>query len=148
MPTLDEITAFLHAEMPLSKAMGVRLTAWDGRTAALAAPLALNDNHADTAFGGSIATLGILANYALLYLLLQERNISTRIIIQKSSTDFRFPIDADLVATSSAPPPDILEEFLTSLTRKRRGRIELAAQILSQSTPAATHTGLFVAILY
>ena len=148
MLTPAQVTEHLHAEIPLTRAMQLTVTTWDGTTVNLHAPLAPNQNHADTAFGGSISTAGIMAGFCLLYLLFNDRNISTRILIQKSATEYLRPIDGDFASSASAPPPDKLEEFLTTVQRKRRCRIEIASQVTSRHMLAATHTGLFVAMLY
>jgi thioesterase domain-containing protein len=128
--------------------MQLTVTAWDGATVALHAPLAPNQNHADTAFGGSISTAGIMAGFCLLHLLFNDRGISTRVLIQKSSTEFLRPIDADLISTATLPAPEKLEEFLATIRRKRRCRIELPSEVRSNHALCATHTGLFVAMLY
>lgn len=146
--TPADATAHLHTEIPLTRAMQLTVTSWDGRTVTLLAPLAPNQNHADTAFGGSISTAGIMAGFVLLHLLFNDRDISTRVLIQKSSTDFLRPIDTDFISTASAPPPEKLEEFLGTIRRKRRSRIELASEVRSNNALCATHTGLFVAMLY
>ena len=148
MVSLPEVNAYLHDEIPITKAMGIELTAWDGTSVTLGAPLLPNQNHADTAFGGSIATLGILGGYALLHLVFLERKLSTRILIQKSSTEYQRPIDDAMTATASCPAPAALEEFLDTMKRKRRARMEIESKVLCRKMLAATHTGLFVAMVY
>src|SRR4051794_1861633 len=103
MVSLPEVTTFLHHEIPIIRAMGIQLVGWDGVTVTVAAPLAPNQNHADTAFGGSIATVGIVAGYSLLHLIFLERQLSTRILIQKSSTEYLRPIDEDMTALATVP---------------------------------------------
>ncbi len=146
--SLEEVTEYLHAELPLTRAMGARIIAWDQHAVTVTAPLAPNINHTDFAFGGSISSLAILAAYSLLYLLFQEKNVSTRILIQKSTTEYLRPIDTELLATAATPEPAQLEEFLQTLTRKRRARISLDSKIFTQQSLAATHTGLFIAMIY
>lgn len=149
MPTsIDSITEYLHREIPLTRAMELRATSWDGHTVTLAAPLAPNENHTDTAFGGSIASMAFLAGYSLLYLIFQERSLSTRILIQKSSIEFLRPIDDRLVATACCPPPAELADLLDTLQRKRRARMTIESKVLSGQTLAATQSGIFVAMLY
>jgi thioesterase domain-containing protein len=142
------VTAYLHEEMPITRAMGIEATGWDGTTVTLAAPLGPNQNHADTAFGGSIATLGILAGYCLLYVMFQERQLSTRILIQKSSTEYLRPIDDAMTASASTPPPEAVAEFLETMQRRRRARMEIPSKVMCRRMHAATHTGLFVAMVY
>jgi len=145
---LEAVTAYLRAELPLSAAIGMSLTSWDGQTVSLSAPLGPNLNHADFAFGGSISSMAILATYSLLFLIFRERSISNRILIQESTTKFLRPIDTDIVATACCPAPVALDEFLQTLARKRKSRISLESSVYSGTTLAATHTGLFVAMLY
>lgn len=144
----SEMTAYLHAEIPLTRAMGMTAASWDGRTVTLTAPLAPNENHADTAFGGSIASMGIMAGYCLVYLMLKERGISNRLLIQKSAVEFLRPIDAELTATACVPEEPALTEFLEMLKRKRRARLTLNTQVLCRHMLAASHTGLYVAMVY
>ena len=141
-------TAYLHGEIPLTRAMGMEVGAWDGRTVTLTAPLAPNQNHTDTAFGGAISSLGIMAGYCLVHLTLEERRISHRLLIQKSSIDYLRPIDAEMTATACLPEEAVLAEFLDLLLRKRRARLTLHTQVLCRRMLAATHTGLYVAMLY
>src|ERR1700761_7953323 len=144
--TPADVTALLRSEIPLTRAMGFSITGWDGTSVTLTAPLALNQNHADTAFGGSISSMGILAGYSLLYMLLLERKFSTRILIQKSETEFLRPIDSDMIASARSPEPAALEEFLDTLSRKRRSRLSVESLVLSGTILAATHRGLYIAM--
>ena len=149
-PTITpaDFTGFLHSEIPLTRAMGMTVAAWDGKSVTLAAPLGPNQNHADTGFGGAISTMGIMAGYSLLHLLLQELHISNRLLIQKSSTDYLRPIDADFTATACLPEPPMLAEFLHMLRHRRRARLSVVSQVQCKRMVAATHTGLYVAMLY
>ena len=146
-PYLAEITAVLHKDLPLTRAMGVQLTCWDGATVSLTAPLEPNHNHTATAFGGSIASLSILAGYTALYLLLRDRDVRAHILIQKSAIEFLRPIDTDLTASATLPRPETLNPFLQGLQQKRRGRVTLESRVLAKDALSATHTGLYVAIL-
>jgi thioesterase domain-containing protein len=141
-------TAYLHDEIPLTRAMGMAVSSWDGRTVSLTAPLEPNQNHTDTAFGGAISSLGIMAGYCLVHLLLQERRISHRLLIQKSTIDYLRPIDADMTATACVPEAGELAEFLETLLHKRRARLTLHSQVQCRRMLAATQTGLYVAMLY
>jgi thioesterase domain-containing protein len=145
-PYLADITKLLHKELPLTGAMGVQLTAWDGGSVQLTAPLEPNVNHTATAFGGSIASLAILAGYTALFLLLRDRSIAAHLLIQKSAIDFLRPIDTSLTATATLPAASDLQTFLDTLQQKRRSRLTMESRILANQTLAATHTGLYVAI--
>ena len=70
---LRETEAFFYEQIPLTRAMGVRVESYDGQQLVLTAPLALNHNHLGTAFGGSLSALATLAGYGLLWLDLGDR---------------------------------------------------------------------------
>lgn len=144
----EELTTQLHGEIPLTRALGVRVQAWDGQRMKLWAPLAPNLNPTDTAFGGAISSMGILAGYCLLLLLLRERGISTRILIQTTTCEFLRPVDEDFSADAACPEGAVMEEFLATLQRKRRARAELLSEVHCRGMLAARHRGLYVAILF
>ena len=58
-------------------------------------PLQPNLNHRKTAFGGSIATMGIIASWTLVWLKLKDCGLDHRIVIQNSSTSYLTPIEQD-----------------------------------------------------
>lgn len=144
----DAITEYLRSQIPLTGAMELRAVASDGQSITLAAPLAPNRNHTDTAFGGSLSTLGIVAGWTLLHVALADRNISAKLLIQRSSTEFLRPADGDLTATCAFADPAELDRFLAAIKERRRGRIELTAHVHARGMPVATHHGAYVAILY
>jgi thioesterase domain-containing protein len=140
------VNAFLHGEIPLTRAMGMAVTAWDGQAVTLTAPLEPNLNHADTAFGGSIASMGIMAGYCLAYLILAERKISNRLLIQQSSVEFLRPIDGEMTARACVPAD--VAAFVELLEKKRRARLTLTAAVSCKGLLAARHTGVYVAMVY
>ena len=58
------LARYLHEHMPLTRALGVSVLAAGQQGVNLAAPLAANINHQSTAFGGSLASLAILAGWS------------------------------------------------------------------------------------
>jgi len=143
--SMTQLTTWLHGELPLTKAMGVEVASWDGKRIVVVAPLGLNVNHTETAFGGSISSLGILAGWAMLSLMLKERGVGCRVLIQKSSTDFLRPIDTEITATASLGEKEA-EELVEVMKKKRRGRLVVESEVLSRKTVAAKHVGTYVMI--
>ncbi len=80
---------YLYAQMPLSKAMGVRVLEANAALVRLSAPLAPNLNHRQTFFGGSAAALATLAAWALAHQkLLAEEGLDAHLVIQRSSMEY------------------------------------------------------------
>jgi len=142
--TLRELERTLHAEIPLTRAMGVRVAHFDATGLTLRAPLEPNINHKSTAFGGSLATLATLAGWGLLQLLLHEQ-LPVTVVIQESSVQYLRPVAEDLQATCAMPQAGELEKFLRNLARKGMARIELEVLIPAGGEAAVIFRGRFVA---
>ena len=141
---LGETTAYLHEQIPLTRAMGVKVAAFDGAQLVLTAPLAQNHNHLGTAFGGSLNALATLAGYALLWLQLQDR--TAHIVIRKSSVQFHHPVRGELRAECRIPEETVLAEFRRAFARKGKARLELRVEIVEDGSVAVEFTGTFVAV--
>ena len=143
--TLDEITAYVHAQMPITRSLGARVELYDGASVRVAAPLAPNLNHFGTAFGGSLSSLAILSGWVLLHLQLGERGIATRLVIQRSALDFAAPVDGDFTATSILPAPPAWNRFLATLARHRSARVTVTSTLACASGVGGRHEGTYVA---
>jgi len=143
---LVEITSYIHKHIPLTSHLGATVESYDGKSVAMSAPLAPNLNHRNTAFGGSISALGILSGWTLLYLKLKESGIKTRLVIQKSSFDFKDPIDGDFKATCTLPGQETWDKFISTLSKYGRARITVQSKIEGSSDIGGTHEGVYVAI--
>jgi thioesterase domain-containing protein len=144
--TTDEITAYLHEHIPITRSLGVRVEEYEGRSARLAAPLAPNLNHRATAFGGSLSSIAILSGWVLLHLELRERGIPNRLVIQRSALDFDAPVDGDFTATSALPPEPAWSRFLATLARHRSARVTVTSTIAFASGIGGRHEGTYVAV--
>lgn len=143
--TLEEITAYLHAHIPLTAALGARVEQYGGGSVRLSAPLAPNLNHRGTAFGGSLSALAILAGWVLVHLELRERGVEARLVIQRSALDFEAPVDGDFTATATLPEAAAWSRFLATMARHRSARVTVAATLACASGPGGRHEGVYVA---
>lgn len=69
---LEQLTQTLHHEIPLSQTLGIALQDYRDLTLSVSAPLAPNINHKQTAFGGSLYAVAVLAGWSLVNLRLAE----------------------------------------------------------------------------
>lgn len=137
-------TEFLHSEIPITRAMGVKVAAYDSGRLVLEAPLTLNHNHLGTAFGGSLAAIATLAGYALLWLELRDR--SAHVVIRESTMKFRRPVRGDLRAVCHTPSAAALAAFHETLARTGKARIDLQVTLDEQGEIAVEFQGTFVAV--
>lgn len=147
MPTdLPAVERYLHEHIPITRHMGVRVVDYDGDKIRLAAPLDPNLNHRNTAFGGSLSSLGILAGWTLLHIKMREAGCRARLVIQRSEMDFTAPAHADFAAECRMPAADVWRRFEQAFGQRGRGRLALAANLWSAGDRVGCHRGTYVAI--
>ena len=144
--TPRELEAYLHAHIPLSRAMEVRVLTADVDAVALQAPLAPNINHRATVFGGSASAVAILAAWSLLHLRLVAAGSDARLVIQRNTMDYLAPITGSFAATASLAPGSDWAAFLRLLARRGRARIGVDAVLEFEGRDACRFHGDFVAL--
>lgn len=142
----QELLAYLHAHIPLSRAMGVEVRELSEGGITLWAPLAPNINHRGTAFGGSISTLATLAAWSLLRVGTDAFDPQPRLVIRRNTVDYSKPVEGDFTATARMPDIRNWAHFTETLQRRGRARISLFASVHSGDLVAASFVGDFVAL--
>ena len=139
---LGRTEEFLHAKIPLTRAMGIRVVSHANDTFSVEAPVALNYNHMHTAFGGSINAVATLAAYAFLWLRLGDERV---VVVRESTIRFVRPVRETIRATCEQPADATLDRFNRTLKMKGRASIELRVVVEESDLIAAEFTGAFVA---
>src|SRR3954467_1536769 len=111
---LREAEKFLHEQIPITRAMGLRVVANDENGFTVEAPVALNSNHLRTAFGGSINAVATLAAYGFLWMELNDA--AAHVVVAESSIRFLRPVRETIRATCPRPDENILTEFRRDFT--------------------------------
>ena len=140
---LHEAEKFFHEQIPITRAMGLRVEANDENGFAVEAPVALNSNHLRTAFGGSINAVATLAAYGFLWIELNEA--AAHVVVAESSIRFLRPVRETIRAVCPRPTPDALEAFRAQFAAKRKARIALRVNVIEAGETAAEFEGVFVA---
>lgn len=134
----------LHAEIPMSKYMQVKVVRANQEEIELECDLAPNHNHVGTAFGGSLATLMVLAAYCQLFEIINETG---HVLLKNTSMNFIYPVEEKLRAVCIAPALDQVKKFQEAYAKKGKARLELSSQIvLADGRVACQMTGEFVGV--
>ena len=144
MTSAAEIERFLREQIPLTRAMGVRVESFGVDGLVLAAPLEPNHNHLGTAFGGSLAALATLAGYALVWLELGDRG--SHVVIRDSTIRYLRPVRGELRAVCSRPDATAIEEFKARFSLEGKARITFGVVVVDSGEPAVEFEGTFVAL--
>jgi len=139
-----ETEQFFYEKIPLTRAMGVKVEAYDREKLILTAPLEENHNHLATAFGGSLGALATLAGYGLLWLELEDRDC--HIVIRSSSISYERPVHGMLRAICRHPDEKELANFKDTFLKKGKARIRLHVTIEENDQVCVIFEGIFVAI--
>jgi thioesterase domain-containing protein len=138
------LEATLHRQIPLTRAMHLRVQDYDGQELRLRVPLGPNVNQQTTAFGGSLAAATTLAGWGVVWLLLREHYSTARIVIQESSLSYVRPVTEDFVAVCRHPADKSVRQLFAMLDRKGKGRIDLQAEVLQAGRPCVSFHGRYV----
>ena len=134
---------YFHEQIPITRAMGVRVVAHDETGFVIEAPVALNSNHLRTGFGGSINAIATLAAYGFLWMELRDSAIL--IVVAESSIRFLRPVRTMIHAICQRPDPNEWAAFQTRFAEKHKARIVLRVKVVEEGEIAAEFEGLFVA---
>src|SRR6476646_3363336 len=140
---LSAAEKFLHEQIPITRAMGLRVTAGDQSGFVLEAPVALNSNHLRTAFGGSINAVATLAAYGFLWLELNDA--AAHVVVAESSIRFLRPVRETIRAVCRRPSDEELAAFRRQFVEKGKARITLRVHVTEAGEITAEFEGLFVA---
>jgi thioesterase domain-containing protein len=145
-PLEQQVERYLHEQIPLSVAMGVKVVQASVEHVALSAPLAPNVNHVATVFGGSAVAVATICAWTLLHLKLEQAGLPAGLLIQRSSMEYRKPITGDFEARCTWRNESAWQRFRATLERRARARITLQAQLLLAGTEMGEFQGDFVAL--
>ncbi len=141
---LQRLQVTLLREIPITQYLGIIVESYDDQQLILRAPLAQNINHKGTAFAGSLNALLTLAGWGQLWLILAERNISGKIVIQDSSSSYLLPVHSDFSAICHKPSSEHIARVESTLKKYGKARIELYAEIRDDQELAVSFKGRYV----
>jgi len=147
MTAIDDFERALLADIPLARAMQLRVRDYDGDSLRLAAPLAPNINDKGCAFGGSLVSLMTLAGWGLVKLALDRQGRACDIYVQDSDVRYLAPVWNDFDAVARLVDRESFLAMAEALTSRGRARTRVRCVVpLPDGSAAATLEARFVAI--
>lgn len=138
------LQAKINQSIPLSAAMGYRISELADTRILVTAPLAPNVNIHGTGFAGSIYAVGILTAWGLCAHLIERAGLDAELVVAEASIRYRAPIRGDIRCRCEAPD-NTAQVFTGRLADKGRSRILLEVEV--GDGPAATIDALMHASL-
>lgn len=91
---IEQLQSIWHTRIPISKAMGIQATGYDGVTLSARAGLAENINVHGTAFAGSLYAIAALCGWGMTWL--NENSLEGSIVIARGHIDYARPVTGDI----------------------------------------------------
>lgn len=125
---IERLQTIWHTRIPISKAMGIEATGYDGLTLTARAGLAENINVHGTAFAGSLYAIAALCGWGMTWLKLEEEQLTGSIVIASGHIDYAKPVAGD-ISVSCRFDPETQRQAMARLTETGKCRFELAVEI-------------------
>lgn len=126
---IRELNQRFRRQIPLTQHLGLEISAWDGSTLRMDAPLEANHNDKGTGFAGSIASLATFAGWSLITLAVEKHCGPVEVAVYRSEISYRRPVDGDFYALCQLPQEVELADFWQSLKQTGKGRLELTVTV-------------------
>lgn len=141
----EDLTEYILANIPILHSVGLKVTELTKSKIKISAPLYDNRNHYGSAFGGSIATLGIVAGWAVLTYKIKEEKVPAILVIKNSHTEYIKPItenfDAEVIINNAD-----WESLKSKFALNGKAGIEVTAKIISNGIVCAEQKSVYVCI--
>lgn len=142
---LADLQAVLRREIPMCAQMGIEVADFSCGGLAVKLPLALNRNHQQTAFAGSLNALCTIAGWGTMYLLLRRLGCEGTIVIRRSAIKYHRPVATDDIVARCLPVDTLAEQhFAEMYIEKRQAKLDLSVEIPGDDGPAVSFTGSYV----
>tara|TARA_R110001583_G_scaffold69_2_gene854 strand:- start:31715 stop:32629 length:915 start_codon:yes stop_codon:yes gene_type:complete len=139
-----------HATIPLSKAMALQISYYDGKKLMTHCDADFNQNLHHTMFAGSIYTLATLTGWGWVYLALQaqqqeqkQNNLRGDIVLAEANIRYHRPIKG--LAYGQVVQKDVSGQF-DNLLQGKKARINLVAHVYCGEKIAATFKASYVVL--
>ena len=139
----NEAEEYFHAQIPITRAMGVRVVARNEDQFVVEAPVAQNSNHLRTGFGGSINAVATLAGYGFLWSALRDK--PSHVVIAESSIRFFRPVRQMIRAICLRPDAEEWNAFRSRFAKDGQASIQLKVSVVEEDKKSAEFNGTFVA---
>ena len=139
------LTAYILDNIPVLNHIKLTVSELSENTIKLTAPLYENRNHYGSAFGGSIATIGIVAGWAILTYKIHEEKVPATLVIKNSHTEYKRPVKDEFSAEVIIKPAE-WEQLKSKFAEKGKAGLEVTSRIISRGEICAEQKSVYVCI--
>ena len=145
MHTLEQkFEESLFKLIPQTRNLGIQITHIAQQQITVRGSYALNKNHLDIVFGGSIAAISITSAWSLLQHNIEQAGLKGHLVIKRQEIDYLLPVKTDFECVASVQSAEDWKHFVSTYLEKGRAKIVVTAQIMSESKATSKFQGVFV----
>lgn len=145
MHTLEQkFEESLFKLIPQTRNLGVQITHIGQQQITVRGSYALNKNHLDIVFGGSIAAISITSAWSLLQHNIEQAGLKGHLVIKRQEIDYLLPVKTDFECVASVQSAEDWEHFVSTYREKGRAKIIVTAQVISEEKTTSRFQGIFV----
>jgi thioesterase domain-containing protein len=130
--------------IPQTKNLGIQITKIDENQLTVHGDYALNKNHLNIVFGGSIAAISITTAWSLVQSKIEQAGLKGNLVIKSQEIDYLLPVKTDFECVASFQAEDGWESFEKAYQEKGRAKIVVTSQIISELKATSKFQGIFV----
>ena len=141
-----QLERYLHENIPLTRAMGLKVIFANPERVLIECPLEPNVNLHGTAFGGSIVALATITGWLWIHVYMRERKQTPKLVISESTMQYMEPVTGPFSAELRAPSDKIIRSFTQTFDRRGSARIDLHVSVLSAGEEVGLFKGTYAAL--
>ena len=142
-----ELENIMRDEIPLCKAMDLRVEQLSDNNIVISAPMEVNRNHHDSFFAGSLYSLSAITGWGLATNYAHNQYSGSGVVVRKAEIDYFHPVvDVRLTLNCQMPDADSMNSFAERLDDKGRARLNLSVDIYSLDKLAVRFNGAFTVL--
>jgi thioesterase domain-containing protein len=145
MATLEEtFENKLFELIPQTRNLGIKITNMAENTLTVHGSYALNKNHLDIVFGGSIAAISITTAWSLLQHKIQQAGLTGSLVIKQQEVKFLLPVHSDFECVATLQSAEEWPLFLENFRQRGRAKLIVNAHIVCDTRITSSFQGVFV----
>jgi thioesterase domain-containing protein len=133
----SDLQSYIRSKIPLAEFMKVTVVSLAAERVELSAPLEPNLNVHGTLFGGSAASLALLAAWALAFLRVEEDGLSAPLVVRGHHMTYLKPVTGSATAIASFSESQAWPNFAAHVRSTGRGRVTVKVSLQSQGEVCA-----------
>ena len=142
---MEDLIEYLHQHVPQTRNMGFKAGELCADSLTLEAPLSVNLNDKQTAFGGTLATLCTIAGWTMVSVICRDSRFDIDIVVAESRIRYLAPVRCDPICARAMRPSNAdVTSLLSNLDGKGFGALTIDAMVKGDQPESVLFSGRYM----